>query len=156
MSSLCHYILSHNTPSDNLPSFIDTLWHPINHRFIDMWCPFSIFLSILWFPINHDFIYTVWFDIVLVNVMLWGGGIHRDLSTCCQLKCDGKLIVIPPGTQGIIVLNVNSYAGAFDPPYQQHTLSTHFLNPLIKQPSQHMLSIYPNLSTTHPINITPY
>jgi diacylglycerol kinase (ATP) len=36
---------------------------------------------------------------------------RNDLSKHCQLRCDGQLVEIPPGTQGIIILNIDSYAG---------------------------------------------
>ena len=36
---------------------------------------------------------------------------QKDLSKCSSIICDGVHVEIPEGTQGIIVLNINSYAG---------------------------------------------
>lgn len=35
----------------------------------------------------------------------------RDLSKTMKLQCDGEDVSVPPGVRGIIVLNINSYAG---------------------------------------------
>ena len=51
----------------------------------------------------------LWYGMIGLRTLLLGWS--RDLSECCQLICDGKLIKIPPGTQSIIILNINSYAG---------------------------------------------
>jgi len=51
----------------------------------------------------------IWYAIIGIRTLL--SGWSRDLSQCCQLACDGKIIHIPLGTQGIIFLNINSYAG---------------------------------------------
>ena len=34
-----------------------------------------------------------------------------DLSQAIEMECDGKPISIPQGAQGIVLLNINSYAG---------------------------------------------
>jgi diacylglycerol kinase (ATP) len=36
---------------------------------------------------------------------------NPDISNICKLSCDGEDVPIPAGTQGIIILNINSYAG---------------------------------------------
>ena len=51
----------------------------------------------------------LWYGIIGAVALLLGWS--NDLSACCQLSCDGEVVPIPAGTQGIIVLNVNSYAG---------------------------------------------
>ena len=51
----------------------------------------------------------MWYGMIGVRTLL--SGWSRDLSACCQLICDGKVVKIPPGTQSIIILNINSYAG---------------------------------------------
>ena len=51
----------------------------------------------------------IWYGMISLRTFLLGWS--RDLSLCCQLVCDGKVITIPPGTQSIIMLNINSYAG---------------------------------------------
>ena len=51
----------------------------------------------------------IWYGMIGLRTLLLGWS--RDLSQCCQLVCDGKVIKIPPGTQSIILLNINSYAG---------------------------------------------
>ena len=51
----------------------------------------------------------LWYGMIGLRTLLLGWS--RDLSQCCQLVCDGKLVKIPPGTQSIIILNINSYAG---------------------------------------------
>lgn len=38
-------------------------------------------------------------------------GRHHDLSDCLELTCDGKRVLLPKKTYGIILLNINSYAG---------------------------------------------
>jgi len=38
-------------------------------------------------------------------------GYKRDLSKSVALTCDGKSVALPPGIRGIVVLNINSYAG---------------------------------------------
>ena len=38
-------------------------------------------------------------------------GIRRDLSKSTTLYCDGKQIELPQGVRGLVVLNINSYAG---------------------------------------------
>jgi len=48
---------------------------------------------------------------LLVGVQTYLSRHQTDLSNCVYLMCDGKKVDIPPGTQGIIVLNINSYAG---------------------------------------------
>ena len=51
----------------------------------------------------------IWYGMISLRTFLLGWS--RDLSLCCQLVCDGRVIIIPPGTQSIIMLNINSYAG---------------------------------------------
>ena len=51
----------------------------------------------------------IWYGMISVRTLLLGWS--RDLSQCCQLQCDGEIVKIPPGTQSIIILNINSYAG---------------------------------------------
>lgn len=36
---------------------------------------------------------------------------QQELPSLIELECDGIPVAIPPGTRGIIVLNINSYAG---------------------------------------------
>jgi hypothetical protein len=38
-------------------------------------------------------------------------GIRRDLSKSTTLYCDGQQVSLPPGVRGLVVLNINSYAG---------------------------------------------
>lgn len=38
-------------------------------------------------------------------------GIQRDLSKSTTLYCDGQKVYLPPGVRGLVVLNINSYAG---------------------------------------------
>jgi hypothetical protein len=38
-------------------------------------------------------------------------GIQRDLSKSTTLYCDGQKVQLPPGVRGLVVLNINSYAG---------------------------------------------
>ena len=51
----------------------------------------------------------LWYGMIGVRTLLLGWS--RDLSQCCQLICDGEVVKIPEGTQSIIILNINSYAG---------------------------------------------
>jgi len=57
----------------------------------------------------HRWVNKLWYGIIGALAFLLGWS--RDLSGCCRLLCDGEIVPIPPGTKGIIVLNVNSYAG---------------------------------------------
>jgi hypothetical protein len=51
----------------------------------------------------------IWYGLLGLITFLIGN--HKDLSRCVVLRCDGRDIKIPRGTQGIIVSNINSYAG---------------------------------------------
>ena len=61
----------------------------------------SIFVSSL--------INKLWYGVVAFISHIFGS--HRDLSECITMTCDGVPVQIPPGTKGIIILNINSYAG---------------------------------------------
>ena len=51
----------------------------------------------------------VWYGLVGFGQFVLGR--TRDLSMCVRIMVDNKVVRIPPGTQGIIILNINSYAG---------------------------------------------
>jgi hypothetical protein len=50
-----------------------------------------------------------WYACVSMSTMLSGRSI--DLNRFMEIKCDGNVIDIPPYLQGIVLLNINSYAG---------------------------------------------
>ena len=55
------------------------------------------------------FVNIFWYMLVSIFYMFFQK--QTDLSKVIEMECDGKKIEIPAGTQGIIVLNINSYAG---------------------------------------------
>ena len=57
----------------------------------------------------HRYINKLWYGLIGIRTVLFGRS--KDLSKCVQLICDNQLNKVPHGIQGIIVLNINSYAG---------------------------------------------
>lgn len=50
-----------------------------------------------------------WYACVSISTMF--SGRQLDLNQFVEIKCDGKRVQIPSNIQGIIFLNINSYAG---------------------------------------------
>lgn len=57
----------------------------------------------------HRLVNKMWYGLIGLRTFLFGR--NKDLSKCTRLVCDGEPVVIPAGIRGIIVLNINSYAG---------------------------------------------
>ena len=57
----------------------------------------------------HSYVNKFWYGICGLFQIAFG--IKRDLSQNAKLICDDKEIAIPPGIRGLVVLNINSYAG---------------------------------------------
>ena len=50
-----------------------------------------------------------WYACVSLSTIL--SGKRLDLNSYIEIKCDGKRVQIPSNLQGIVLLNINSYAG---------------------------------------------
>lgn len=57
----------------------------------------------------HRLMNKIWYAIIGLLTFLLRR--RKDLSKCCELRCDGVAVAIPSGCQGIIVTNIGSYAG---------------------------------------------
>jgi diacylglycerol kinase (ATP) len=57
----------------------------------------------------HRHVNKMWYALMGVKSILKRSS--PELSSSCKLICDGNEVRIPDGTQGIIALNINSYAG---------------------------------------------
>lgn len=57
----------------------------------------------------HRVMNKLWYALIGIRTFLFGR--NKDLSKTTRIVCDGKPVVIPVGVKGILVLNINSYAG---------------------------------------------
>jgi len=57
----------------------------------------------------HKLMNKLWYALIGIRTFLFGR--NKDLSKTTKITCDGKNVVIPSGVKGILVVNINSYAG---------------------------------------------
>jgi diacylglycerol kinase (ATP) len=57
----------------------------------------------------HKLMNKLWYALIGIRTFLFGR--NKDLSKTTKIVCDGKNVVIPSGVKGILVVNINSYAG---------------------------------------------
>jgi len=57
----------------------------------------------------HKIINKVWYALLGIRTFLFGR--NKDLSKTTKIICDGKSVALPNGIKGILIVNINSYAG---------------------------------------------